>query len=241
MSTMIDENLRVHVVDLETTGLDPEKDKVIEFAEVIVGFDGIEDQRSQLYSPGIPINPAASAAHHLVDEDVIDCQPSPPRDGYWSVPAVYACHNAAFDTSFIMFPGPVVCTMRLAQKLWPDLERYDNQFLRYFHELDVPVPKGSSMHRALPDATVTACLLLHELKEVLSRSDVPMTIEQLIDWIETPMLLHRVRFGKHGPKDGKPGLLWSEVPKDYLRWILKSFTDADRDTVYTAKHYLGQR
>lgn len=59
------------------------------------------------------------------------------------------------------------------------------------------------------------------------------TVEQLIEWTSTPMLLHTVRFGKH------KGLPWSKVPKDYLRWICGNMQDADADTIHTAKFYLA--
>lgn len=242
METHLLEDTIFGVVDCETTGLDPEKDRIVELA--IVGcsiVDGIGIGWSNLFDPGIPIPAAASAVHHIVDEDVrghgrFD-QFLKLENGNLNGPhfEVYAAHSAEFDESFLKFGKPMVCTMRLAQKLWPDLESYSNQFLRYHLNLHPPVERGAAMHRALPDALVTASLLVRELHEVLKISqsdDIPPTVESLIKWINKPMLLVTVRFGKH------KGAKWSDVPKDYLGWILRSMTDADRDVVYTAKHYL---
>jgi uncharacterized protein (DUF3820 family) len=46
----------------------------------------------------------------------------------------------------------------------------------------------------------------------------------------SPILFKKVGFGRHF------GQLWSEVPRDYLRWILDQ-KDFDPDTRYTALHY----
>jgi DNA polymerase III subunit epsilon len=48
----------VRVIDIETTGTDPEKDAVIEIASVDVQADGtIANQLSTLVRPGMPIPP----------------------------------------------------------------------------------------------------------------------------------------------------------------------------------------
>ena len=50
-------------------------------------------------------------------------------------------------------------------------------------------------------------------------------------WSSGPALLAKVGFGKHR------GKRWSEVPADYLQWLVKSDMD-DRNVRATAKHYL---
>ena len=132
----------------------------------------------------------------------------------------------------------MLCTKRLAQKLWPDLEAYGNQFLRYQLKLDIPAEiKAMPMHRAFPDAAITAHLLLRELTEVVARAKEPdaITVEGLIKWINEPTLLKTCNFGKH------KGLLWSQVPKSYLDWMLspKGMTDMDSDLEFTARYFLN--
>lgn len=66
----------VRVIDIETTGTDPVADAVIEVASVDVLADGtITNRQSTLVRPGIPIPPEASAAHHLIDEDLAGAPP----------------------------------------------------------------------------------------------------------------------------------------------------------------------
>lgn len=220
------------VVDVETTGLDHEKDQIVEMAILSSCVSGLGTSTwSSLFKPTIPIPAMASSIHHITDEDVAHANQW--SDSYIHEYPAYAAHNAEFDNGFLKLKQPIVCTMRLAQKLWPDLESYGNQFLRYHLKLNPPLESNDKTHRALPDAIVTASLLVHELNEVISRSKAGegATVEDLVKWIEAPMLLTTCRFGKH------KGKLWAEVPKDYLRWILKSFEDADRDTIHTAQHY----
>lgn len=227
-------------LDTETTGLDPSVDQVVEVAAVWTSLaGGITRTWSSLVNPGRPIPASASAVHHLVDEDVADAPKLEvalgelKRGDFQAV----ACHNAAFDTAFIPFEVPVLCTMRLAQRLWPELESHKNQFLRYHLKLNCPEVKGLAAHRAEVDALVTAKLLIFELEEVLRRAKDPGagTVEGLVEWVNKPLLLHKCNFGKHR------GSLWSEIPKDYLAWMNspKGITDMSADTRYTVQVYLG--
>ena len=240
---IIDENTVFSVIDTETTGLDPVKDRVIEVAYVECTMFGIGNHASALFDPKITIPPAASAVHHLTDDDVRG-MPEYGVGGFGRIiktstdAAVMVAHNAAFDGPFLQLTEPMICTMRLAQKLWHDLEcGYGNQVLRYHFKLKPPVEPGAAMHRALPDALVTATLLIHELNELFSRSKDPasITVEGLISWIAEPMLLTTCRFGKH------KGSNWSEIPRDYLQWIVRNMADADVDTLHTAKYYIENR
>lgn len=65
------------------------------------------------------------------------------------------------------------------------------------------------------------------LRELIDQT----SIEEMVRWSSGPALLAKVGFGKHR------GKRWSEVPVDYLQWLIKSDMD-DRDVRATAKHYL---
>ena len=63
----------VRVIDIETTGIDPAADAIIEIASVdLVRGGGVTNARSTYVAPGRQIPPVASAVHHLTDEDVRD-------------------------------------------------------------------------------------------------------------------------------------------------------------------------
>jgi len=58
--------------DLETTGTDHAKDRIIELACVKLNPDGTRDTFVRRLNPGIPIPPSATAIHGITDEDVKD-------------------------------------------------------------------------------------------------------------------------------------------------------------------------
>ena len=68
-------HMTVRVIDIETTGTDPETDAAIEIASVVLAEGTITNQVSTLVRPGIPIPPEASAAHHHIDEDLAGAPP----------------------------------------------------------------------------------------------------------------------------------------------------------------------
>lgn len=226
------------VVDTETTGLDPAVDKVVSVAGVWtrLGQGGFRTE-SFLVDPGMPIPPEASAIHHIVDKHVkgaptlAQVLPVFQKDDF----DVYVAHNAKFDFGFLPAGGrPVLCTMRLARKLWPALPKYSNQYLRYSLGLEVPEAEGLPAHEALPDALVTSRLLLKELEWLEEHPQAGIdTVRDLLAWVEAPNLLVTCQFGnKHR------GVPWAQVPKDYLQWMKAKVLDMDADLRYTVDHYL---
>ena len=68
-------NLRnpVVVFDLETTGIDIAKDRIVEISMVKVMPNGEEIVKTRRINPGMPIPPESTAIHGITDEDVKDC------------------------------------------------------------------------------------------------------------------------------------------------------------------------
>ncbi|MBI4539125.1 MAG: 3'-5' exonuclease [Gemmatimonadetes bacterium] len=58
------------VVDLETTGLNIARDRIVELAVLRIDPDGTLSERVRRFNPGIPIPPEASAVHGITDADV---------------------------------------------------------------------------------------------------------------------------------------------------------------------------
>lgn len=59
--------------DLETTGVDVSKDRIVEICYIKVSPDGNEMSRTMRINPGIHIPETASAVHGITDDDVKDC------------------------------------------------------------------------------------------------------------------------------------------------------------------------
>lgn len=222
--------MNILVLDVETTGLDPEKHRVVELAAVPVYPDRpITIRRSTLVDPEMTIPPEARGIHHISDDDVkgkplLEDALLEVTKGYRTF--VPAAHNKDFDSKFLPgLEGEWICTWRCAKHIWPEAPSHSNQTLRYWLELfSEPAHNAMPPHRAGPDAWVTA----HILKRMLEGR----TAEDLLALTKAPILLRTVHFGKHRGED------WSKVPKDYLRWILNG-RDFDPDVVHTAKHYFN--
>jgi len=237
------------VMDLETTGTDPQADEAVEVAVSTLATlpDGCQiiALGSDLINPGRPIPPEARAVHHLSDADVrgkVDLATARDR---W--PMLWTCderngryvpvaHNARFDAAFWTGVDPEadgwLCTYRLASHVWPDAPGHSNQVLRYWLDLDEHMDAALTMppHRALPDTYVTAHLLRAILEATAETID---SVEGLHSLCWSPILQSTCRFGKHR------GTPWSEVPKDYLRWMVRQGADQwDADVFHTIRQHL---
>ncbi len=61
------------IFDLETTGLDVSKDRIIQIAYIKVYEDGTEENETIMINPGIPIPPMVAELTGISDEDVAGC------------------------------------------------------------------------------------------------------------------------------------------------------------------------
>lgn len=217
------------VLDCETTGMDPEVDKVVELAGAVIDLkkSRVSETFSALVDPGMPIPPDAMGVHHILDRQVAG-KPTlrETKDKFVAAmtPFIPVAHNAEFDSKFIDIGiDDWICTFRCAKHIWPDCPSFSNQTLRYYLKLfKEPEAKAMPPHRAKADVWVTAHVVLRMLQT--------HTVAELLHLTKQPILLRKVHFGKH------VGVPWSEVPKDYLAWIIRQ-GDFDRDVLHTARHY----
>ncbi|MDR0720448.1 MAG: 3'-5' exonuclease [Treponema sp.] len=90
--------------DLETTGLDPQKDKIVEIGAVKFDRLGITARFSALVNPGIPIAPEASKVNHITDAMLIGepaIEETLPGFIRFIGDSMLIAHNATFDCGFI--------------------------------------------------------------------------------------------------------------------------------------------
>lgn len=216
----------IRVIDTETTSFEG---GVCELASVDIINGQICNPMSDFVKPPEPITVGAMAVHHITDAMVADAPPIGEVVGRYQGASVYVAHNAAFDRPKLpQITAPWICTLKLARKLFPELENHSNQYLRYHFMLEVDVPENLHAHRALYDCYVTAALLIR-----LNR-DVKMTIAQMREITALPSLLHTMRFGKH---KGKTFEEIAATDQGWIRWALANM-DADEDLKFTLQHYL---
>lgn len=222
--------MTIRVLDVETTGINPATDAVIEIASVDVLADGtITNQQSALVCPPIPIPPLSSAVHHLLDEDV--CGKPPLRDviPLFQGADVLVAHNSAFEEGFLgeHFPGVTwICTHKCALRVWPEFESHGNQSLRYLLGLANPfgIDRNTLVpHRALSDAIVTAAIFVKLLNQT--------KWADLVQWSREPALHTKFSFGKHRGERYDENL-------SYCEWILKQ--DMDAGVRFSAEYWLSR-
>ena len=61
------------VFDIESTGINPRHDRIIELAAIRIEPDGTETSKCWLLNPGVKIPPETTAIHSITDDDVKDC------------------------------------------------------------------------------------------------------------------------------------------------------------------------
>lgn len=216
----------LRVIDTETTSFEG---GICELASVDIINGQICNPMSDFVKPPEPITVGAMAVHHITDAMVADAPVIDDVVDRYLGASVYVAHNAAFDRPKLpQINAPWICTLKLARKLFPELESHSNQYLRYHFMLDVDVPENLHAHRALYDCYVTAALLIR-----LNR-DVKMTIAQMREITALPSLLHTMRFGKH---KGKTFEEIAATDQGWIRWALANM-DADEDLKFTLQHYL---
>jgi DNA polymerase III subunit epsilon len=147
------------IVDLETTGGSPGRDRVTEIAVIEVDGFAVTSQWSTLVNPEIPI-PASIQSITGISDDMVA---GAPRFGQLAgelaarlAGRVFVAHNARFDYGFLRrefertgrgFLVPTVCTVRLSRRLYPGQWRHDLDSLIERHGLAC-----RARHRAHGDA-----------------------------------------------------------------------------------------
>jgi DNA polymerase III subunit epsilon len=156
------------VLDLETTGLTPGRDRITEVGAVKVRGGEVLGELQTLVHPGRPIPSAVSAVTGITDAMVASAPPIEavlPTVLRFVGDAVLVAHNARFDLSFLRaacerhhhgaFEPVVVDTARLARRLVRDevRDRRLGTLARHLGSRVVPD------HRALTDARATVDVL----------------------------------------------------------------------------------
>ena len=222
-------------LDTETTGNGPD-DRLCQIAFKPENGPAV----CELFNPGRPISIDAMAIHHITEKMVADKPTFQKSDEYAelkklvsNINNVIVAHNAKFDMQMLqiedIYTSRVICTLKLARYLDKNgvIPKYNLQYLRYYLGLDVE----AKAHDALGDILVLEGIFTRLNAKFQENNQLKDPIQEMIHISSNPVLIARMPFGKH------KGMLFSEVPADYLQWL--SGTELDEDMAYTVKHYLG--
>ncbi len=220
-------NPKFLVADVETTGLDPEVDKIVEVAWCELTNDTgivLDSEFDTLVNPERSIPCDSAGLTGIRSKDVEDSPVIADID-FPQEEVILISHNAPFDYSFLKDHMNIVgtmCTLLLSRRLLPGPENYKLSTLSCHCEL----PRQLS-HRALADVRDCAGVIEY-MCEGLSYD-----LNQMLAYHNDDVILEFCQVGRKWN-----GHLWSEVPKGYLVWLLGG--DFDRDSVNTAKYWLNK-
>ena len=171
-------NVSFAVVDCETTGVNPETDRILQLAAIIVNGNGeIVDQFDTVVKPESPATYHHGAEHiHGISAEQVS-QGMPLREALEKLCSIsegnlFTAHNAKFDINFIHAESrrvglerqveQYIDTLALSRKTDTEKERR--------HSLDALCEhygiERERAHEAVADATATAQLLMHLIKDM---------------------------------------------------------------------------
>jgi len=169
--------------DLETTGLDPCLDTIVEIGAVKFDNNGIIARFSALINPGIPMPKEAQRVNNISDE-MLRGKPALekvlPDFMNFINGTILIAHNAGFDCGFIneklknnnqtgdslrvsslsRLPNPVADTLVFSREVFPGLPGYSLQKLVF----KLGIPRGNA-HRAEDDAFLCMEVFIRCMKE----------------------------------------------------------------------------
>jgi DNA polymerase-3 subunit epsilon len=166
------------VVDFETTGINPSTDRIVQLAAIVVNGDGqIVDEFDTVVKPESPDNYTHGAEHiHGISEaQVANGMPlSEALRKLWDISSgnVFTAHNARFDIGFLHAESERIGldyrveshidTLSLARKIDTDRSRrHSLEALCQHYGIE-----REKAHDAKADATATAELLMHLMREL---------------------------------------------------------------------------
>ncbi len=229
------ENQTFLCLDCETTGLDCEKDRIIELAAIRFDLSVIYDRYETLIDPECRIPDESIAIHHITQK-MISGKPLI-KDVLGDFlkfvgNEIIVGHGVQFDIDIIQETAKrerIPCnikqnrfidTLRLA-RVYGESPINSLEHLRKHFHIEAEVA-----HRAMGDVIVNI--------EVFKKLIKPYpTVEKLFDVLSRPVLLREMPLGKH---KGRP---FKEIPLDYLQWAANK--DFDQDLLFSIRSELKRR
>lgn len=179
--------MRFIAFDLETTGILPGVDRIVEIGAVRFNDNTIDAVYSTLVDPKISIPEGASRVNGITD-DMVSGKPTIDQllesFAEFCGDDILVAHNAAFDTQFLTESikkyeekapkGIILDTYSMAKKVFPGLPNYKLGTL--VQHLDI---KAETFHRAEDDANYCGQLFI-KIIEKISQVGVMPPIENLV-------------------------------------------------------------
>ncbi len=160
------------VFDVETTGMSPVYDRIVEIAAIRVECNGEITRFQSLVNPGCDIPLSVSCVHHITNDMVANA--SRFREVAFEFMELVSgstlvAHNARFDLGFLqeslarngmpLWRGKTMDSLKLMRQVYKGLPSYSLQNLRRTFQLDDDVVENMQAHRAAADVEWTLQLI----------------------------------------------------------------------------------
>jgi len=233
-------------IDVETTGLSPSSERVIEVGAVKVSRLKTGKKYSSFVNPGREIPFYITQLTGITRDDVED---APYFDeiadslNEFIGDSVMGGHNFSFDNSFLKkeftycgreYPkNPQICTLRIARRMLPELKSKSLGNVAHHFRL-----KNPNAHRALADAAVTARIFIKMAKDLAEKHGIT-TVGELLNYQYVPQPKPTVKIRKKLGEDiaglpGSPGIYYFLNSKGEIIYIGKAKSLKDRIKSYFA-------
>lgn len=244
------------VLDLETTGFDPEKDRIVQIALTIHYPHRDPIAWSSLVNPGIPITNASES--HGITDDAVRESPSFLQIAPALAPKILnvdmAGYNVVFDIGFMRgemkragvawdWKGHIVDSFPIYRRKKP--HNLSNAYVEYGGEAGQPLPEGSKLegaHDAGVDVRATEIVLRGQLRR---HTDLPRTVPELEAFcfpqkanaitLCGKLVWHNdeacIAFGKHARNGPLP---LRRLDRGYMQFILDNDFPADMKEIIQA-------
>ena len=208
--------------DTENTGLGKDAGIVeISWVETDEHFNEVNRYYS-LINPEKPIQPGAMGAHGITEAMVADAPTISEFMEEVNFPlagsrTVLVAHNAAFDIVHFapwMQSPLTLCTLKAARVIYPEADNHKLATLKYYLGLE-------GCHDRAHSADEDVSVLLQLAKRMCQ--DAECGLPELMHIQNIPRKIHKMSFGKHR------GKALSELPKDYVNWLLTKADNIDSD------------
>ncbi len=171
------------VFDLETTGMSPVRDRIVEIGAVRVDRDGVVTRFETLINPAVAI-PYQVTRVHGIDNVMVADAPAFSKAAYdfleFARGSKLIAHNARFDLSFLqeslarvglpLWKEGAYDSIVLIRKAYPGLSSYSLQFLRQALGLGSDIDEARP-HRAGYDAELTMEAFSMAMRTLYSRAE----------------------------------------------------------------------
>lgn len=179
------DDLTYVIVDLETTGLDPSSDEIIEIGAIKVQGREVKDIFNKLVKPEkvVPDNIVGitGITAEMLDNE-LPVKPVLSQFSSFIGNSTLIAHNSDFDVSFLRvnfkkwlnadINNPVVCTLLIARDILPNLENHKLHTVAKYFGIEV-----ANRHRAIGDAEITYQIWLKFIdklkgRNIISKKDI---------------------------------------------------------------------